>query len=292
MLEYSVSPPLIPADVLEPDALATVFNRAFEGYFVPMVHTVESLAAMIANNDIQLDHSLVLRAPGQGYAGVALLARRGPRSWVGGMGIVPEWRGLGLGAMLLREVIERARSFGIRTMQLEVLEQNVVARRLYESLGFHVVRPLPVYTGVLTPIPGSRAAAVSTAGPIGADEALASFSALHEVALPWQREYTSLEHLLPRLRGLGLHGDGGLRAATVYVAGDSGFAIMDLGSRGTTPSARALDGVALLSALSREAPELPVRAINVPPGDPLGDALTMLACPVVASQWEMALDLV
>jgi GNAT superfamily N-acetyltransferase len=284
--------PLILADMLATEELVAAFNRAFEGYFVPMTHTVESLVAMIANNDVRLDHSLVLRAPGHGYAGVALLARRGVQSWVGGMGIVPEWRGLGLGALLLRAVIEQARSAGVRTMQLEVLEQNVVARRLYESLGFRVVRALPVYTGALTLNADSIAAAASGVEPIEAGEALASFAELHQIAPPWQRQHASLEHLLPGLSGLGLRDNSRLRAALLYIAGNGGFAVMDVGSNGATPQARALDGVALLSALTREATELLVRAINVPAGDPLGDALTLLACPVIASQWEMALDLV
>jgi GNAT superfamily N-acetyltransferase len=287
----SPEPSLLAADTLSLDDLTAAFNRAFEGYFVPMVHTAESLAAMIAGNDIRLDLSLVAWTPAIGYAGVALLARRGTRSWIGGMGVVPERRGQGIGRMLLGALIGRAHADVARSMQLEVLDQNVAAQRLYASLGFRVVRPLYVFTGTLAPSDAPPAASECAVVPVSPDEALAAFDALHWVAPPWQRERASLEHTASRLSGLGLRDADGLRTALLYVASDSGFAIMDVGSSAPSPAEREADAAALLRVLTRDVSGLPVRAINVPPADALGDALTRLECPVVASQREMDLDL-
>jgi hypothetical protein len=66
---------------------------------------------------------------------------------------------------------------------------------------------------------------------------------------------------------------------------------MDCGSRASTPDARAADVMALLLHLIRTQPDTLVRAINVPPGDPLDAALVRLGCPVVAMQREMLLTL-
>jgi RimJ/RimL family protein N-acetyltransferase len=53
-----------------------------------------------------------------------------------GMGLVPAWRGQGLGRRLLREVLGRAFSAGLLRVELEVFASNVAAIRLYEREGF------------------------------------------------------------------------------------------------------------------------------------------------------------
>jgi RimJ/RimL family protein N-acetyltransferase len=45
-------------------------------------------------------------------------------------------RGMGIGARLLRRLIQEAHSVGIESLVLSVLEDNAAARRLYESCGF------------------------------------------------------------------------------------------------------------------------------------------------------------
>ena len=52
------------------------------------------------------------------------------------LGVVPEYRGRGLGAALTNAVLERARAARATAMYLEVAENNGHARRLYEELGF------------------------------------------------------------------------------------------------------------------------------------------------------------
>jgi ribosomal protein S18 acetylase RimI-like enzyme len=52
-----------------------------------------------------------------------------------GMYVRPEYRGLGLGRMLVEAIIEHARE-RVELLQLMVVSDNLPARRLYESLGF------------------------------------------------------------------------------------------------------------------------------------------------------------
>lgn len=56
-------------------------------------------------------------------------------AFVWGMWTAPEARGHGLGARLLRELLDHARRLG-RTVSLHVTEGNDGARRLYEAHGF------------------------------------------------------------------------------------------------------------------------------------------------------------
>jgi ribosomal-protein-alanine N-acetyltransferase len=53
------------------------------------------------------------------------------------IGIAKEFQGRGIGRHLLDHVIRVARDHGAQTMFLEVRPSNMVARRLYESMGFN-----------------------------------------------------------------------------------------------------------------------------------------------------------
>jgi ribosomal-protein-alanine N-acetyltransferase len=57
------------------------------------------------------------------------------------------WRGHGLGAALMHEVVREARSCEVAAITLEVRRSNVAARRLYESLAFEQVGSRPNYYG-------------------------------------------------------------------------------------------------------------------------------------------------
>ena len=57
-------------------------------------------------------------------------------SGVLGMGLLPPYRGRGLGGALLRAVLGEARAQGLRRIELEVYDSNRPAVRLYERFGF------------------------------------------------------------------------------------------------------------------------------------------------------------
>jgi ribosomal protein S18 acetylase RimI-like enzyme len=63
-------------------------------------------------------------------------------------------RGGGVGTALLQAVIKAASEAGVRTVELEVVDVNERAMRLYEQLGFRRVFTLP--TGLFTARAGYR----------------------------------------------------------------------------------------------------------------------------------------
>lgn len=279
------------------DVLAAAFNRAFEGYFVPMWQTAESLATLIGNNDVLLDASLVVEDARGMHVGIALLGVRGDRGWVAGMGVARDWRGRRVGNELMRRLIEEARARRLRTIQLEVLDQNMPARRLYSSLDFQEVRPLIVYTGTISHPPEQDApaaehgAATPSVAPLHLHTALADFDAMHSAPPPWQREREVLARMTPPLDGICLRDGDSVRSYLLSMAPTSGISVLDCGSRAPTPDARAADATTLLLHLIRQQPDALVRAINLPPGDPLDAALAHVRCPIVALQHEMRLTL-
>jgi RimJ/RimL family protein N-acetyltransferase len=55
-----------------------------------------------------------------------------------GMGLLPEFRGQGLGGRLIRRTLEAARAFPLTRVELTVREHNRNAIALYEKVGFVV----------------------------------------------------------------------------------------------------------------------------------------------------------
>lgn len=53
-----------------------------------------------------------------------------------GMGILPEFRGKGIGSKLLQKAIEHSATFGLEKIELNVYTSNVSAIGLYKKFGF------------------------------------------------------------------------------------------------------------------------------------------------------------
>lgn len=279
------------ASMLSPEHVVTAFNRSFEGYFVPMTHTTDSLQQLIEVNDISLPHSFVAVDNNRQLAGIVLMGIRGARGWIGGMGLAPQWRGRGLAAPLMRAALSEARSAGLASVALEVLAQNTPARRLYTSLGFVTTRSLAVFTGPLADdvTSGDQQAPIRE---LPVEQALADFDALHQTPPPWQREYPSLTRMIPALRAIALMDGETVRTSIIHMPSGLGYSIMDFGTRAATLDAQRADATTLVTGLVAATPGAPVRAINVPPDDPLYDTLAALGCPIPHTQWEMLLRLV
>jgi GNAT superfamily N-acetyltransferase len=101
---------------------------------------------------------LVLLSDEDGIAAVSFAAGH----WfVDVLYVRPAARGQGIGRALLREVSSRAAAAGIEILELEVLESNDAARRLYDRLGFSTVeRILAAPTGTAAQETGANLGAV------------------------------------------------------------------------------------------------------------------------------------
>jgi GNAT superfamily N-acetyltransferase len=106
-------------------------------------------------DDDGADADLVLLADEDG---VAAVSRSAQRWFVDVLYVRPASRGRGLGTELLRAVATQAQAAGAEMLELEVLEHNEPARKLYDALGFRTVER------VLAIAPGTLAGA-APAGP-------------------------------------------------------------------------------------------------------------------------------
>ena len=157
---------LAPASALDDERLAALFTAVYAGYWHPIEIDAVSLRRMISTYDLDLDASVVAR-DGDAPVGIAMLARRGAEGWVGGMGVLPERRGEGLGEALTRRLLEAARERGVTRVRLEVLEPMKRTRVILDDNASGITCDLTFSTrtgaptGPLGGPPGSTPAAVS-----------------------------------------------------------------------------------------------------------------------------------
>lgn len=76
---------------------------------------------------------------------LALIAVRDARAWIGGFGVMPLARRRGIGRRCAEAAIATARTAGATSLELEVLVENAVARRVYEGIGFTIIDELDVW---------------------------------------------------------------------------------------------------------------------------------------------------
>lgn len=113
--------------------LAAVVAIEAESYSVPWSES--TFRGLLRRRDAEM----VVAVAGDvviGYAAFWCVVDQGE---LGNVAVSSAWRGLGLGARLVEEVIRRAARRGIVEVFLEVRPTNTVARRLYERLGFAAV---------------------------------------------------------------------------------------------------------------------------------------------------------
>ena len=125
--------------------LASVFTASYHDYFIPLAVDKNQLRYMVEVFDLDLSRSLVA-VEGKRPVGLANLGLRGERTWLGGVGVVPDRRGSGVGESLTRLLLDQAREAGAREMVLEVIVDNAPAIALYEKVGFARTRELEVLT--------------------------------------------------------------------------------------------------------------------------------------------------
>jgi len=233
--------------------LADLFTRGYAGYFVAIHMDASTLETLVDRWDIDPERSRVAFA-GADAVGLANLAVRGDRGWIGGIGVVPEARRHGIGRALMEAVLAEAPG----DVTLEVLEENEPARRLYEQLGFAPQRVLEVWS--LTAEVEAVEVREAAPAPLGQHD------------LPWQREDASLPGGCERIEV-----DGG---AALFRVVDGTAGVAQLAARDEDVARK------LLSAMRARGARLTY--VNVPEGDPASAALRDLGGSLDLRQFEMA----
>ncbi len=270
-----------PAAALPIEQLAAVWNRAYEGYFVPLVFDVDMMARHLHRADVGLALSRVLRRDGE-LVGVSLAARRGTRGYIAGFGIAAAVRRQGLAGLLIGAHLRALADAGLNAVQLEVIEQNP-AREVYRQAGFVETRMLALLEGPLdAPSEAPAPPAAFLAGP--------QLQAVHVrthagVSPTWRRDWPTLAEDLAR---------GAFEALGVGEPAQAHACVQAAGERATLVDAAAVDeaaGACLLDALAVQWPGRHWRLVDEPVDSPLYRAAVARGLRVALRQVEMVATL-
>lgn len=121
------------------DHLVKVQEEAFSDYIIPIKSSKEFFLDF--QRSVGGDLSTVLLASDAGKSvGYINPVIDGKEAWIGGIGVIPQYRSSGVGTKLMRSAEELCRNRGVQSITLEVIDGNDRAQRMYERLGFSASR--------------------------------------------------------------------------------------------------------------------------------------------------------
>ena len=130
------------------ESLHDCFLTAFSDYQVDMRMSREQFRQRLVRDGVRLEMS------GGAFAGARMIGfcinglgqwQRKLTAYDGGMALIPEYRGRGVGKELLQFVEAKLKEAGVSQYLLEVLTSNVPAATLYRNRGFIEQRRLAVF---------------------------------------------------------------------------------------------------------------------------------------------------
>jgi len=119
---------------------------------LPSVHEIDRQAFSMPwpdgayKHEIEDEHSFPVVAVADGQVvGMGVLWLVLDEAHIATIAVLPEWRGQGVGKLILGRLLEIAREQGARLATLEVRVSNYAAQALYRSFGFELVGWRPRY---------------------------------------------------------------------------------------------------------------------------------------------------
>lgn len=130
--------------------ITDTFNEAFSDYYVTLQLSEPAMALKLCSENIDLSYSIGAFDQGRlkGFILHGVDDIRGVKTvYNAGTGVVPTYRGQRLTEQLYKVVLPSLQKEGMVHHQLEVIEQNEPAKRVYEKIGFDRVRTFSCFKG-------------------------------------------------------------------------------------------------------------------------------------------------
>lgn len=181
--------------------LRETFLAAFADYFLPLQLSEEQFKNKLAKEGVEL-----------GFCGGAyqnselagfILTGLGewheiPTAYNAGTGVLPAHRGKGLTEQLYSFMLKKFRESGIEQCLLEVIQENQAALKVYEKLGFKIVRSLDCFRALKKDIDLSS----ELIEPVTVQTALKpdwnAYAEFHAIAPSWQNKKEAFKRSLEK----------------------------------------------------------------------------------------------
>lgn len=128
--------------------LTRLWNEGFKEYAFDMTLSVDAFIKRIPENQLSMEASIAIcddgRPVGFVMSGFRTVDGR-LTAWNGGTGIIPEYRGRGIGKQLIGAALDLYREKGAEVALLEALSENEPAVKLYGKMGYRRIGDLRFY---------------------------------------------------------------------------------------------------------------------------------------------------
>lgn len=176
---------LIPTTCFTIQQLVDAYNQTRIDYPVPMPMTARRLQEYVDMYDVDLDASVVAMEDDE-MLGLCMLGIREGRGWITRLGVLPNTRRGGSGEAMMEYCIDQAARQGMSIVQLEVIEGNAPAHRLFRKLGFVETQKLLILRRPPGTPPANHRPPEATTEWLSSDDVIAR--AAHR---PWQVAWTN-----------------------------------------------------------------------------------------------------
>ena len=178
------------------DQALEIWNEGFQGYFVDMTLCMDAYIARFHKDGLSPKYSFVAFSDGKpaGFLLNGIRTTEGKRvAWNGGTGVSPEFRGQGVGKVLVEAALKLYAEEAVDLASLEALSTNQVAIALYQKCGYKVIDRLVFleHQGALPNEFSNGRDIDSYSIRSGPPVSVASLR-FYEASVPWQAQWQSL----------------------------------------------------------------------------------------------------
>jgi ribosomal protein S18 acetylase RimI-like enzyme len=128
------------------DDLVEAQNEMFADYIIPIRSSRQFFADFLRSVGGRLENVLIAM-DGSKIVGYVNPVNDGFEGWIGGIGVLREYRGKRVGTKLMLAAEAELAAKGVKEISLEVIEGNDRAQKLYERLGYRGTRKLVTAEG-------------------------------------------------------------------------------------------------------------------------------------------------
>lgn len=175
------------------DQLADIYNQARVDYIVPMPMNGKRMMEYVQHYDIDLEASAVALNNDKQPCGIIMMGVRDERAWTTRLGVIPDRRKHHMGQFMMEALIAQAQQRRLRRVQLEVIQGNMPAHKLFLKLGFVPVRDLMVIRRPPGKLAAELGAQTATISEIPSAD-LPAYLAHRANTAAWTEETPSLLH--------------------------------------------------------------------------------------------------
>lgn len=243
------------------ETIAATFDRAFGDYAVSFSSSASWLGEMMRRRGVRLELSIGIRDDDQ----LVAFTLNGIGSWKGdvagydcGTGVIPEYRGRRLTALMLEKTTAALREAGASCYLLEVLQSNEKAIRAYRGAGFETTRELRCWE--LDTIAHPADGKINVAVEPSIDAAL--LATMRDSEPSWQNGDESIARAADPRFALSVQGDAAIAGCAVLFPKTNDLAQLAVSG----PARHRGIGTALLTA-ARARCSKPMRILNIDAGD-------------------------